>query len=64
MVSAAEFFIKGGDSGEGETDSGKNLSQRQRGTRGSGIKLSPASSSRHFVVLTCTRTRHRVAERG
>ncbi len=33
-------------------------------TQGSGIKLSLASSSRHFVVLTCTRTRHRVAERG
>lgn len=37
---------------------------RGRDTQGSGIKLSLASSSRHFVVLTCTRTRHRVAERG
>lgn len=33
-------------------------------TQGIGIKLSLASSSRHFVVLTCTPSRRRVAERG
>lgn len=37
---------------------------RGRDAQKNEIKLSLASSSRHFVVLTCTQTRHRVAERG
>lgn len=55
-------FSPGEETGGG-TDSGKNLLRRGDTPRGE-IKLSPASSSRHFVVLTCTQTRHRVAERG
>lgn len=61
---AEMFSSREETAGGGETDCGKNLLQKQRYTQGSGIKLSLASSSRHFVVLTCTRTRRRVAERG
>ena len=56
---------------EGLTDNGRRKSQCREfigeaatHTRGSGIKLSPASSSRHSVVLTCARTRLRATERG
>lgn len=64
--SAGKFFfffsLSGEERTEEETGRGKTLLQRQK--QATGIKLSLASSSPHFVVLAGTRTRREVCERG
>lgn len=63
-VCVQEGFHMGSRRQQEEKLTVERIYRRRQDTQGSGIKLSLASSSRHFVALTCTPTRHRVAERG